>query len=195
MKTVLIFLIVANLLLAGCNQQQAQNDSMQKPGDAMEEKNKAGEGTENKSGDAMENKTGDAMEEPGDSMGTTYGGQIIAGMATPYIRYNEADFNKARDEGKVIYLYFYANWCPICAAERPTIFEAFNEMDDPEVVGFEVHYKDSQTNEEDTAAARTFGVPYQHTTIILRPDGSESYRSLNPISKETIKAEIEEAKG
>jgi hypothetical protein len=38
-------------------------------------------------------------------------------------------------------------------------------------------------------------VPYQHTTIILRPDGSESYRSLNPISKETIKAEIEEAKG
>jgi thiol-disulfide isomerase/thioredoxin len=95
----------------------------------------------------------------------------------------------------VIYLYFYATWCPICAAERPNVLAAFDELSDPRAVGFEVHYKDDQSNAEDAEAARLFGIPYQHTVVILAPDGTEAYRSLEPISKDTIKSEIAKAEG
>jgi hypothetical protein len=93
----------------------------------------------------------------------------------------------------VIFLYFYASWCPICNEERPTIFSAFDGLDDPETVGFEVHFNDDQTNSEDEQLARQFGITYQHTTVIIGSDGSESFRSLTPIEEGTILSEIKKA--
>lgn len=124
----------------------------------------------------------------------TYKGQVIAGDVTKYIRFNWDDYQKALSEGKVIYFYFYANWCPICREERPKILEAFNEMNYPDVIGFEVHFNDNEVTDDDKKLAREFGISYQHTTVIhvvgVDKTGKEAFRSLSPISKETIKEKI-----
>ncbi len=125
---------------------------------------------------------------------TSYVGKIIAGTTTKYIRYNKADHDKALAEGKVIYFYFYANWCPICAKERPNILAAFNEMNYPNAIGFEVHFNDNEVTPDDENISRQFGISYQHSTIIhvvgVDKTGKEAFRSLQPISKETIKEKI-----
>ena len=124
----------------------------------------------------------------------SYKGQVIAGQATKYIRFNWDDYQKALSEGKVIYFYFYATWCPICREERPKILEAFNEMNYPNVVGFEVHFNDNEVTEDDKRLAREFGISYQHTTVIhvvgIDKTGKEAFRSFSPISKQTIKDKI-----
>lgn len=121
-------------------------------------------------------------------------GQIIAGGVAKYVRFNWDDYQKALSEGKVIYFYFYANWCPICREERPKILEAFNEMSYHDVVGFEVHFNDDEVTEDDKRIAKEFGISYQHTTIIhvvgFDKTGKEAFRSFSPISKETIKQKI-----
>lgn len=119
-----------------------------------------------------------------------YNGEVIAGSTTPYIRYSKEDFDKARSENKIIYLYFYATWCPICKSERPSIFAAFDEMNYDNVVGFEVHFNDDKTNQEDEDIARELGIAYQHTSIIFDKNGNEEYRSLSKISKDELKEEI-----
>lgn len=132
--------------------------------------------------------------QPSENPSTSYSGTVIAGDTTKYIRFSQLDYDKAVEDENVIYLYFYATWCPICKAERPTILDAFEEMSYQDVVGFEVHYNDDETIAEDREVAKKFGVSYQHTTIILDKDGNEFFRSLSPISKEMIKSNIESAR-
>ena len=209
MKFLFIFIISAMILLLGCTAQTPEatsEDKMiqdktmeQKTDDKMEEKTeqimeKKDDGVmEDKpvttEEGMMEKKTEDAMMEK-----VNYKGTMLAGTTTPYIRYNEEDFNKAQSAGKVIYIYFYASWCPICKSERPTILSAFNGMSNADAVGFEVHFNDDETNDKDRDAARKFGVSYQHTTIILNPSSKVVYRSLSPIKKEDIVSEILKAK-
>ncbi|MBI4175950.1 MAG: thioredoxin family protein [Candidatus Aenigmarchaeota archaeon] len=121
------------------------------------------------------------------------GSMVIAGSTTKYLKFDKAAYEKALADKKAVYLYFYANWCPICRAERPNILQAFNELSEPEAVGFEVHFNDNELTPDQEAMARQFGVAYQHTTIIIGKDGKETFRSLNPISEDEIKQEITKA--
>ena len=165
----LMIVLISIILLFGCTQQTTAKTTENK---LIEQDQK------------MENKV---------SGSTEYQGEKIAGSTTPYIRYNDADFDKARESGKAIYLYFYANWCPICTQERPNIFTAFNEMKNENAIGFEVHFNDDKTTDEDRNKARELGVSYQHTTIILDKKGAVFFRSLTPIDTEEIKLKIKEA--
>ncbi len=125
---------------------------------------------------------------------TPYSGQVIAGDVTKYIRFNWDDYQKTLSEGKVIYFYFYANWCPICRAERPKILDAFNELNEPSAVGFEVHFNDNEVTPDDEKIAKQLGISYQHTSVIhvvgIDKTGKEAFRSLSPVSKQTIKDKI-----
>jgi len=125
---------------------------------------------------------------------TSYAGKVIAGTTTKYIRFNKADYQEALNEGKIIYFYFYANWCPICAKERPFILEAFDELNYPNAIGFEAHFNDNEVTPDDEDISRQLGISYQHTTVIhvvgIDKTGKEAFRSLSPISKETIKEKI-----
>lgn len=132
----------------------------------------------------------DITQDPSEQTVEGYQSKLIAGSTTPYLRYNKEDYDKALAEEKVIYLYFYATWCPICKAERPSIFAAFDEMNYNNVIGFEVHYNDGETTQEDEDIAKDFGVAYQHTTVILDKNGNEVYRSLSKITKDKIIEEI-----
>ncbi len=175
MKKYLIFLILISLILISSCTQDSQDNLGENNGVVSNK----GENKINQ--DAKSDEIKDVQG---------YKGELIAGSTTPYIRYSKEDFDKAKAEGKIIYLYFYATWCPICAAERPSIFKAFEEMSYNNVIGFEVHFNDAKTNKEDEDLAKELGIAYQHTTIIFDKNGNEAYRSLSKISKDKIKEEI-----
>ena len=119
-----------------------------------------------------------------------YSGQLIAGSATPYLRYNKADFDQALSEGKAVYVYYYATWCPICLTERPNVLGAFNELQLQNAVGFEAHWNDGQQTAEDEELARTYGVTYQHTHLFIDSQGNLVEKTLSGLSKDQIKTKI-----
>lgn len=94
-------------------------------------------------------------------------------------------------ENKIILLNFYANWCPLCKQEQPETFAAFNELNNPKIIGFRVNYKDSATDENEEALAKEFGITYQHTKIIIKdgqrvlkaPDSWDKARYLEELAK------------
>ncbi len=95
-------------------------------------------------------------------------GNVIAGTKTPYISFAQKDYEKALLDRKIVFLYFYANWCPICRAEAPEIEAGFNSLDNENIVGFRVNFKDSETDEDEKRLATKFEIPYQHTKVILQ---------------------------
>jgi thiol-disulfide isomerase/thioredoxin len=116
-------------------------------------------------------------------------------FANNYYRYDPDAYQKALDDGKVIFLDFHADWCPICVAEKPSILAAFNELNADDVIGFQVHYNDGQTKSFDTDLIKQFQVAYQHTKIIIGKDGEISTpKTLEQFNKERVLSEINKAR-
>ena len=105
-----------------------------------------------------------------------YKGNVLAGTQSLYREFNQEDYKKALTEEKIIFLDFYANWCPICRAEAPEIQKGFDALSTDAIIGFRVNFKDHETDEHETALAKEFDIPYQHTKVILR-GGKEVFRS------------------
>lgn len=99
---------------------------------------------------------------------TSYSGTILAGESALLLDFKKADYDAAIKTGKLIVLYFYANWCPICKAEFPIMQEAFNELNTDNVIGFRVNYNDDETDNDEKNLAREFGVAYQHTKVFVK---------------------------
>ncbi len=147
-------LLISVIFIAGCVSNETgsmtkENESMKKSGDAVE---KFGNGT------MMENSS--SMQK--------YSGAVLAGKASPVIDFNSADYQAALQTDKLIVLYFYANWCPICRAEVPQMYSAFEELNNPNVIAFRVNFNDGQADSSEIELARQFGVPYQHTKIFVK---------------------------
>ena len=169
MKTSYLFVLLAifSVVVSACTQNSGEvmekkDAMMEKQSDAMEK-----EGAMEKN-DSMMKKDDSMMKDEGNMMKKSYTGNVLAGTeATKYIDFNKADYDKALKDKKKILLYFYANWCPLCKQEQVHTFAAFNEINDPELVGFRVNYKDSETDADEVSLAKEFGISYQHTKIIL----------------------------
>lgn len=114
-----------------------------------------------------------------------YKGNVLAGSTSPFIEFNRVDFEKAKTDGKIIILDFYANWCPICRAEAPELYAGFDQLNERNVVGFRVNFKDSDTDTDEQALAREFNIPYQHTKVILK-NGAEVARLTNQWTREDL---------
>lgn len=112
-----------------------------------------------------------------ESLGQQAQGEMLAGTVSLYKEFTKAEYDKAVSEGKVIFLNFYANWCPVCRAEEPDLFSGFNSLNNPNVVGFRVNYKDDDTDEAEGALALEHGITYQHSKVIIS-DGSVVYREI-----------------
>lgn len=104
-------------------------------------------------------------------------GGVIAGSVTPYKEFTKADYDRAIADGKVVFLNFYANWCPVCRAEAPDLVDGFNKLNNPNVVGFRVNFKDDETDEAEKALASEFGITYQHSKVIVK-DGQTVYKQI-----------------
>ncbi len=117
--------------------------------------------------------------------------QLLAGSLSRYYRYDEAHYKQSLADGKIIFLDFHADWCPICQNERPGILQAFNELANSNIVGYEVHFNDKFTTDEDEAAIRAHQVTLQHTKLFIK-DGVVALKSLEKLTKQDILKKIEE---
>ena len=113
----------------------------------------------------------------------------IAGDVSKYYHWNNELFEQANEEGKLIYLEFSANWCPICKQQEKDLVAAFETLDNPNVIGFKIPYKDSETTDEHTALARKYGIAYQHTKVIIK-DGKILLKSPEAWNTERFLTEV-----
>jgi thiol-disulfide isomerase/thioredoxin len=153
------------LLGAGCVA------TVQKPESAatMEKKAESVMVEKKAEGAAMEKNEGTTTEKKEEGvMMKKYSGAVLAGTSAALIDYNQADYDAAVKTDKLIVLYFYANWCPLCKAEVPKLYAAFNQLTTDQVIGFRVNYNDNETDPNEEALARTYGVPYQHTKVFVK---------------------------
>lgn len=130
----------------------------------------------------------DEMMKSGSMM--KYSGAVLAGKSALLLDFNKADYDAAAASDKLIALYFYANWCPICREELPNaLYPAFNELTTDKVVGFRVNYNDNETNGDEKNLAKEFGVAYQHTKVFLK-NGQRALKSPESWDKERYLREI-----
>ena len=117
--------------------------------------------------------------------------QLINSQISNYRNYSVEEFEKAKAEGKVVMLYFTANWCPTCRVQIPVNEEAFKEFENDENVAiFKVHILDSVTTDETERLAKEYGVRLQHTFIILDSGGEVVFTHTGPLVKEDIVKEL-----
>lgn len=122
-----------------------------------------------------------------------YSGTVLAGSVAPLLDFNQSDYEKATASGKLVVLYFYANWCPVCQRETSeALYPAFNALSNPDVVGFRVNFSDNQTDDNERALAREFGVAYQHTKVFVR-SGERILKSPEEWNTERYATEINAA--
>jgi len=129
-----------------------------------------------------------------ESIPTAFAGRVLAGTTAPLLEFAKEDYDKALNSDKLVVLYFYANWCPICKEEIPHLEGAFNDLTTDRVIGFRVNYNDSDTDNEERNLAREFGVAYQHTKVLLK-NGSRVLKSPETWSKERYLSEINKSMG
>lgn len=123
---------------------------------------------------------------------TGFVGKVLAGSTSPYIAFNQKDFDSAKEQGKTIFLNFYANWSPINQGEEPYIRSGFDVLTAKNIVGFRVNYSDNDTDQDEKKLARDFNVNYEHTKIILKND-KELLRSEEVWDKSRFLKEVNNA--
>ncbi|MFC1647102.1 TlpA family protein disulfide reductase, partial [Patescibacteria group bacterium] len=85
----------------------------------------------------------------------------------PYLDFKKSDYDKAVASDKIVFLDFYANWCPTCRAEAAKLTKGFDSLNSDNIVGFRVNYNDDDTDEDEKNLASQFEVPYQHYKVVL----------------------------
>lgn len=120
---------------------------------------------------------------------TNQTGKILAGSKSPYYEFSKADYQAALQSGKIVFLDFYANWCPICRAEAPELKAGFDALMTDKAVGFRVNYNDSDTDADEKALAKEFGITYQHQKRIIK-NGKVVLQSSDSWDKERFLREI-----
>jgi thiol:disulfide interchange protein len=109
-----------------------------------------------------------------------------------YEEYSPSAYAKARAEGRPVFLNFYASWCPFCKEQEPRLRALFeNGKFPPGIRAFLVHYNDAETDADDKAIAKEFGVTYQHTYIFLNADGTEAKRTTGTTTDEAFLAHLQ----
>lgn len=120
-----------------------------------------------------------------DKMSVGYHGKTISGSKSLYLEFVKTDYDKAVSENKVIFLNFYANWCPICRAEAPDLKAGFNDLKTENVVGFQVNWNDSDTDDAEKELAKKYNISYQHTKVIVK-DGKAVYNQIEQWDKDQV---------
>lgn len=169
-KIVLILLATIILLLFGCTQPQTNT---QNPSDTINTQDEFPQSPNNppQNSSALEN---------------------TDGIGPFYEPFSQEKFEEAKAANSIILLEFYANWCPICAAQKPEIQSAFQEISNPKIVGFQVNYRDTETEAAEENLARKYGVTYQHTHVIIDSGENQLLKEIaTQWDKKTAKQKLE----
>jgi thiol-disulfide isomerase/thioredoxin len=188
---VIIAIVAVVLVLGGAVYYANQSKEAEKMAEekAMMEK-KDGEMMKD---DSTMKKDGGAMMDKGDTM-MKYSGAMLAGKSAPLLDFTKADYDAAIKTDKLVVLYFYANWCPLCKAEFPVMQKVFNALTTDKAIGFRVNYNDDQTDTDEKNLAKQFGVAYQHTKVFVK-NGERILKSPEGWDEKRYDMEIGKALG
>lgn len=182
-KLIFIGILFLILLISGCVGTQTQKTGNSGSADAMVKEDSAMK----KEGDAMEKKTEEeAMQKESES-------DAMMEKKSFYLPFTQKEFEEAKAGGKIIFLEFYANWCPICKTQEPEIEKAFSRITQENVAGFRVNYNDSDTDGDEQSLAEQLGITYQHTHVIFNSEGKEIKRSLEMWNSTQVIQELSQA--
>lgn len=94
---------------------------------------------------------------------------LLAGSedATPIYEFDQVAYDQALADNKKIFLQWYATWCPSCRAEQKISQPFFDSLNESDVIGFRVNFKDKETSDDEENLAREFGVSSQTTKIFI----------------------------
>ncbi|PIR87295.1 MAG: hypothetical protein COU11_00905 [Candidatus Harrisonbacteria bacterium CG10_big_fil_rev_8_21_14_0_10_49_15] len=187
-----VVVIVAVLLVVGLSGPSTEEGAMVSQGDQMMTDEVMG-GDDN----MMVKPSGDTMMDDGmddDAMMVYDDLVVLAGAEGPakLYEFDSAAYSRAQEEGKLIALYFYANWCPTCKKEFPVMQAAFEQLTNDDVVGFRVNYNDDETSSDEKELARKHGVGYQHTKVFVK-DGVRILKSPESWDQARYVSEINKA--
>lgn len=115
--------------------------------------------------------------------------KVLAAKNSSFVEFNQKDYEAALAKGKIVYLEFYANWCPICRAQEEDLIEGINKLTRADVAGFRVNFKDDQTDEDEKALAAKYKIPYQHHKIVVK-DGNVVIDSAETWDAQTLISEL-----
>lgn len=191
-KLRLIFVLFFSFVLVGCQHNILINNNAVQDNESLK---KNPEVNVNKAGDILkkeETTNNNASDPPKDEQSgdLIYRGTILFGNETKIIDFNKADYDTALQSDKLIILYFYATWCPVCKEEIKNFYEAFNSLSNSDIVGFRVNYNDENTDDDEKALAREYGIAYQHTKVFIK-GGKRILKSLESWNKERYLKEIQ----
>lgn len=182
MKGILIIGLALMVLAVGCVSPTTETQVA----DAMMEKTDDSTGKDDtvmeKTDESMMEKTDDTvMEDKGDSM-------MMKGVE--YVSFTKAAYDQAKADGKTIFLEFYANWCPTCKAQHPALVEGIGKIESESLVAFQVNYKDSETDADETELAKQFNITYQHTHVVTNTAGETLLKSQENWSADDVVSKL-----
>jgi hypothetical protein len=120
-------------------------------------------------------------------------GKVLAGSVATYSQFTEAGYNKAKKDGKIIFLKFYGDWSAISTkVDEPVLEAGFNQLSDKKVVGFRVHFADGKNGSVEDALAKEFNVKTEGTKVIVK-DGKAVVTSADSWTAEQFTQEINKA--
>ena len=95
---------------------------------------------------------------------------VAVSATTPLLRFRDEQGKTVSTgdlKGKVVFINFWATWCPPCRAEMPSLQELYNQLKDDERIVFLFVNED-----EDTAKAKRFLQNKDYTMPLFTREGS-----------------------
>ena len=112
-----------------------------------------------------------------------------------YVDFNQQEYEASLAEGKVVLLYFTANWCPTCRQQELVNADLFQRLEsDEEVIVYKVHILDDETTEQGEALATEYGVRLQHSFVLIGSGGEVVFTHTGPLTESDLETELMQAK-
>jgi thiol-disulfide isomerase/thioredoxin len=95
--------------------------------------------------------------------------QVLAGESSFLYDFSLEKYQQALNDHKNILLYFSASWCQECQDEMVNaLLPMFDSLERDDIVGFRIHYNDTNTDKAERDLSIDFAVETQHTKVLLR---------------------------